>query len=93
MGFTLRAALAALPSNAHITVAELVPEIIDWAHGPMQDVAAGCLDDPRVHIVADDVVEVIRSRPASLTPYCSTWTMDLTVWYVRPTTSSIPNRA
>jgi spermidine synthase len=65
MGFTLRAALAALPSNAHITVAELVPEIIDWAHGPMQDVAAGCLDDPRVHIVADDVVEVIRSRPAS----------------------------
>lgn len=65
MGFTLRAALAALPSDAQVTVAELVPEIIDWARGPMQDVAAGCLDDPRVRIVADDVGKVIRSRPAS----------------------------
>ncbi|MGD9710619.1 MAG: spermidine synthase [Thermomicrobiales bacterium] len=65
MGFTLRAALAVLPSDAHVTVAELVSEIIDWARGPMQDVTAGCLDDPRVHIVSDDVVNVIRSRPAS----------------------------
>src|SRR3954451_15669968 len=35
MGFTLRAALSELPSLAQVTVAELVPEIIEWARGPM----------------------------------------------------------
>ncbi len=61
MGFTLRAALAALGSGARLTVAELVPEIIDWARGPMHELAAGCLDDPRVELVLEDVAEVIRS--------------------------------
>jgi spermidine synthase len=36
MGFTLRAALAALGKDAGVIVAELVPEIIDWAQGPMR---------------------------------------------------------
>src|SRR5687768_18526169 len=35
MGFTLRAALGALGPKARVTVAELVPKIIDWARGPM----------------------------------------------------------
>ena len=65
MGFTLRAALAALPADAGATVAELVPEIIDWARGPMQDLTAGCLDDPRVRLVLGDVAELIRSSPAA----------------------------
>ena len=34
MGFTLRAALAVLPRQASVVVAELVPEIIAWARGP-----------------------------------------------------------
>lgn len=59
MGFTLRAALARLGAQARIKVAELVPEIIDWAQGPMADLAAGCLDDPRVEIVIDDVAALI----------------------------------
>ena len=53
MGFTLRAALGALPADARVTVAELVPEIIEWARGPMSELAAGCLDDPRVHRILD----------------------------------------
>lgn len=61
MGFTLRAALAALGSNAELTVAELVPEIIDWARGPMHELAAGCLDDPRVRLVMGDVADVIAA--------------------------------
>ncbi|MBN8818735.1 MAG: spermidine synthase [Sphingomonas sp.] len=61
MGFTLRAALARLGAQAHVTVAELVPEIIAWARGPMASVAAGCLDDPRVHLVAGDVAGVIEA--------------------------------
>lgn len=60
MGFTLRAALARLGPNARITVAELVPEIIAWARGPMADLAAGCLDDPRVELVMRDVARAIK---------------------------------
>jgi spermidine synthase len=54
MGFTLRAALAAR-SQVRITVAELVPEIIAWARGPMAGLTAGCLDDRRVTLGMGDV--------------------------------------
>ena len=63
MGFTLRAALAALGTDAEIVVIELVPRIIEWARGPMQDLAAGCLDDPRVELVLGDVADEIRDSP------------------------------
>jgi spermidine synthase len=54
MGFTLRAALAACP-EASVTVAELVPEIVEWARGPMAELTDGCLDDPRVSLRMGDV--------------------------------------
>ena len=63
MGFTLRAALAKLPDDARVTVAEIVPEILAWARGPMAEVAAGCLDDRRVEIMQGDVVDVIANSP------------------------------
>ena len=59
MGFTLRAALADLPKDAQVTVAELVPEILDWARGPMHELTAGCLDDRRVSTEIEDVGAVI----------------------------------
>ena len=59
MGFTLRAALATLGPDAKIAVAELVPGIIEWARGPMAELAAGCLDDPRVELVLGDVAKAI----------------------------------
>ena len=59
MGFTLRAALELLGPDARATVAELVPEIIEWARGPMAELAAGCLDDKRVNLVDCDVAELI----------------------------------
>ena len=58
MGFTLRAALAANP-RALLTVAELVPEIVEWARGPMAELTAGCLDDPRVSLAMGDVSALI----------------------------------
>jgi len=58
MGFTLRAALAAHP-GARITVAELVPQIVEWARGPLAELAAGCLDDPRVTLEMGDVLALI----------------------------------
>ena len=59
MGFTLRAGLARLGADARVTVAELVPEIIDWARGPMAELMSGCLDDPRVTLAMQDVADAI----------------------------------
>lgn len=55
MGFTLRAALAKVGPKAELVVAELVPEVIEWARGPMAELAAGCLADKRVRLMMGDV--------------------------------------
>lgn len=59
MGFTLRAALAVLPKDAEVVVAELVPAVVAWARGPLAGVFAGCLDDPRVRVREGDVAAAI----------------------------------
>ncbi len=60
MGFTLRAALRAVGQTAQVTVGELVPAVIAWARGPMAQLSAGCLDDPRLTLHEGDVGELIR---------------------------------
>lgn len=65
MGFTLRAALAALPNDAEIAVAELIPAVVAWARGPLAPIFAGCLDDPRVSMREADVVTAIREGRSS----------------------------
>jgi spermidine synthase len=65
MGFTLRAALAELGTDAEIVVAELVPAVVAWARGPMAEILGGCLDDPRVAVQEVDVGQLIRSQPAA----------------------------
>jgi spermidine synthase len=65
MGFTLRAALAALPQDAEVTVSELMPAVVAWARGPLAHIFAGSLDDRRVTIAGEDVAATIaRSRGA-----------------------------
>jgi len=59
MGYTLRAALTVLNADARVTVAEFVPEVIEWARGPMRKLTAACLDDPRVDLVDCDVAMLI----------------------------------
>ena len=61
MGYTLRSALRALGSDAEVTVAEIVPKVVEWAKGPMARITAGCLDDPRVQLVQQDVALLIES--------------------------------
>ena len=65
MGFTLRAALAALGPAARIVVAELVPAVVAWARGPMAEVFADSLTDPRVSIREADVGHLIRSEASA----------------------------
>ena len=60
MGFTLRAALGALPADAAILVAELVPAVIAWGHGPLADLFGDSLADPRVTMFEGDVAIPLR---------------------------------
>jgi spermidine synthase len=59
MGFTLRAALSALPPQAHVEVVELIPAIVQWAREPMAALSQKCLDDSRVTVTVGDVCDVI----------------------------------
>ena len=61
MGFTLRAALAALGTEARIVVAELVPAVLVWARTSMVEVFGNSLTDPRVSVREADVGHLIRT--------------------------------
>ena len=65
MGFTLRAALGLLAPDARVTVAELVPAVVEWGRGPLAELHKGTLDDPHVDIHVGDVGALIRSRKAA----------------------------
>jgi spermidine synthase len=59
MGFTLRAALERMGPKGEVTVAEIVPEILDWARGPLAALTGDTLDDPRATIELCDVAALI----------------------------------
>ena len=63
MGFTLRATLDFLPADATVVVAELVPEVVEWNHGPLGPLAGHPLKDKRVRIETRDVAVTLRSSP------------------------------
>jgi spermidine synthase len=62
MGFTLRAALDLLPSDAKVVVAELVPAIVEWNRGALGPLAKHPLRDKRVKTEVGDVAVSISSR-------------------------------
>lgn len=62
MGFTLRAAQSILPTDALITVAELVPAVVAWARGPMAEVYGDSLADPRLTITEADVGSLLGAE-------------------------------
>ena len=63
MGFTLGAALNAFPAHTRIVVAELVPQVVTWAKGPLSHLFSDYLSDPRVTIAVRDVHDVIAGAP------------------------------
>ena len=64
MGFTLRKTLAVLGADASVTVAELVPEVVAWARGPLAGIHGDSLTDPRVTIFEGDVGDLIGGAPS-----------------------------
>lgn len=59
-GFTLKAALRALRSDAHVVVAELVRAVIDWNENADYALAGAAMRDPRVDVQHADVADVLR---------------------------------
>ena len=64
MGFTLAAALKAVGPQAEVTVAELIPEVVEWNRGPLGDFSGRPLDDPRTRVHTGDVSKLLRQRRA-----------------------------
>ena len=60
MGFTLAAVLAEVGPGAEVTVAELIPEVVEWNRGPLGDFSGKPLDDPRTRIYVGDVAKLLR---------------------------------
>ncbi len=66
MGYTLRAALDALPATATVTVVELTAEVEAWCRGPLAPLTSSAVSDPRVKVVIDDVARTIAAaRPGA----------------------------
>ena len=63
MGYTLRAVLERVPSDARVTVAELVPELVDWNRTHLASLHDRALDDPRTEIAVIDVLALLRRSP------------------------------
>ena len=63
MGFTLRATLDSLPSDAMVVVAELVPAVVEWNRGPLGPLAGHPLKDKRVRVDVGDVSVTLSSSP------------------------------
>src|SRR5438046_473181 len=61
MGFTLRATLDLLPSDATVVVAELVPAVVEWNRGPLGPLAGHPLKDTRVVVEVNDVAATLRA--------------------------------
>ncbi|MCP5040819.1 MAG: spermidine synthase [bacterium] len=59
MGCTLRAAADCLPVDAVVEVSELTPAIQRWCAGPLSEINARVLADPRVAITIEDVSQTI----------------------------------
>lgn len=60
LGFTLRAVLDRVAADAVVTVAELVPELVDWNRAHLTELHDHALDDPRCEVVVGDVFETIK---------------------------------
>ena len=62
MGFTLAAALKVVSQSAKITVAELIPAVVEWNRGALGERAGRPLLDERVLIYTGDVIDLFSKN-------------------------------
>jgi spermidine synthase len=65
LGYTARAVLDEVVPEARVTVAELVPAVVQWNRSVLAPLAGRPLDDPRLKVVVGDVANAVRAHPAS----------------------------
>ncbi len=65
IGFTLAAALRRVGPTAEVTVAELVPSVVEWNKGVLGEAAGYPIKDPRTSVYIGDVADMIRKQPKS----------------------------
>lgn len=65
LGFTLRAVLERVASDAVVTVAELVPELVGWGRTHLAELNDSPLEDPRCKVVVGDVFQTIKASRAA----------------------------
>lgn len=63
LGYTLRAVLDEVGEDTSVTIAEFVPEIVDWNRRLLGGLNDHPLADPRVQVVVGDVYDLIRKSP------------------------------
>ncbi len=87
MGFTLAAALRSSGGTAQITVAEIVPAVVEWNRGALATLAGNPLQDDRVIVRELDIAKIIKTEkkaydailldvdngPEGLTRYGNDW--------------------
>lgn len=62
MGYTLATALACVTASSRVTVAELIPEVVEWNRGPLGECAGKPLADERSHVRLGDIAELIKQQ-------------------------------
>ncbi|GJL66562.1 MAG: hypothetical protein NPIRA05_15330 [Nitrospirales bacterium] len=62
MGYTLASALESVTANSRVTVAELIPEVVEWNRGPLGECAGRPLEDSRCHVLVGDIAELIKKQ-------------------------------
>ena len=62
MGYTLASALESVTASSQVTVAELIPEVVEWNQGPLGDCAGRPLEDARSQVRLGDIAELIKKE-------------------------------
>ncbi len=62
MGYTLATALECVTASSRVTVAELIPEVVEWNRGPLGECAGKPLEDERSHVRLGDIAELIKQQ-------------------------------
>ncbi len=62
MGYTLAAAIEQLEPDARITLSELIPAVVRWNREHLGHLAKMPLNDPRVSVQEEDVMQTILKR-------------------------------
>lgn len=65
LGFTLKSVLQASGPKAEVHVVELFPEIVEWNRTFMAGLNGDALEDERVKVITEDVVDVIARAAQS----------------------------